>query len=224
MNNQVTFNIQGMTCASCVGRVERALKKVPGVKESTVNLSTEKANVIFDPEQVNPADLFSAVDAAGYTPLAQEVEIGVGGMTCASCVGRVERAIRKLPGVLEAGVNLATEKANVTYLPGSLTPATIAGAIERAGYTARQLTAEGEDLERVARLAEIADLRHKVTFAAVFTVPLFLVAMLKFTPGVGEAMLTLLSERGWMWVEFILATPGAVLRRAPFLSIRLGRN
>ncbi len=207
MNSQLTFNIQGMTCASCVGRVERALKKVPGVEESTVNLSTEKAKVLFDPQQVSPADLLSAVDAAGYAPLVQEAEIGVGGMTCASCVGRVERAIRKLPGVVEASVNLATEKASVTYLPGSLTPAAIAGAIEKAGYAAKQAAAGGEDLERAARLAEIANLRHMVTFAAVFTVPLFLVAMLKFTPGVGEAMLTLLSERGWMWVEFVLATP-----------------
>ncbi len=209
MNEQLTFSIQGMTCASCVSRVERALKKLSGVEESAVNLSTEKATVVFDPEGIGPADLFAAVDAAGYTPVAQRLEVAVAGMTCASCVGRVERAIRKLPGILEANVNLATEKASVNFLPGASNPAGIMEAIEKAGYTPREVDGEGkeEDLERAAREAELAKLRRDLLIAAAFTIPLFLVAMLKFLPGVREPMLSLLSERGWMWIEFVLATP-----------------
>jgi Cu+-exporting ATPase len=106
-------------------------------------------------------------------------------------------------------VNLATEKANVTYLPATLDPGHIRRAIAKAGYTPRDLDkqpADG-DRERAARETEIAALRRNVLFAAAFTLPLFLVAMLRHLPGVESAMLALLSERGWMWIELALATP-----------------
>ncbi len=209
MNQQLTFRVEGMTCASCVGRVERALNKLSGVEQSSVNLATEKVNVTVDAERAAPADVFEVVEKAGYRPVAQRVDIGVGGMTCASCVRRVERAVAKLPGILEVNVNLATNKASVTYIEPAVGVDRISEAIEDAGYEARLPTGETaeEDREQAAREAELASLRHCVVFAAAFTVPLFLVAMLKFTPGVDEIMLALLSERGWMWIEFALATP-----------------
>jgi Cu+-exporting ATPase len=209
MTQELSFRVEDMTCASCVGRVERALNKLPGVEKSAVNLATEKASVVFDPERLAPGELFAAVEDAGYRPVAQRVEFGVSGMTCASCVARVERAIRKLPGVLGVNVNLATEKASVTYLPEVVSVPPIHEAVEKAGYTPLEAAGDlaAEDREKTARAAELAGLRQSLIFAAAFTVPLFLVAMLKFLPGIGEIMLSLLPERGWMWVEFVLATP-----------------
>jgi Cu+-exporting ATPase len=169
----------------------------------------EKASVVADPEQVSVGAIFEAVEKAGYRPVAERKEIGVAGMTCASCVGRVERALRKLPGVMEANVNLATEKASVAYLPQVVEIGEIKEAISKAGYTPRELAADasGEDRERAAREMEIAELKRNVTFAAAFTVPLFLVAMLRYVPGVEGLMLGALPERGWMWIELLLATP-----------------
>ncbi len=112
--------VSGMTCASCVMRVEKKLKKVPGVSDAAVNLATERAMVTYDPAQTDPASLVRAVEAAGYGAALQERDeplgatLAVSGMTCAACVRRVERALLKVPGVETAGVNLATERAQVT--------------------------------------------------------------------------------------------------------------
>ncbi len=209
MNQHLSFRVEGMTCASCVARVERVLSKLPGVEDSTVNLATEKASVTLDAGQVDLADLFGAVEHAGYQPVALRADIGVEGMTCASCVRRVERAISKLPGILEANVNLATNKASVSYLPETVSLGDINGAIERAGYTPHVAAGEEseEDPERAARQAEFAGLRHSFVAAAVFAVPLFFIAMLRHLPGIDQGMLVLLPERSWMWIEFALATP-----------------
>ena len=209
MNTQLSFRIGGMTCASCVGRVERALGKLAGVEQTAVNLATETASVVVDPDKLKPAELIAAVERAGYHPIAETVDLEVGGMTCASCVLRVERAVEKLPGVVEATVNLATNRAHVKYLPNVVSAAEIGMAIDGAGYTATTIGDEGEqiDREREARQAEISSLRRTVLFATVFTVPLVFVAMLRYLPAAEEVMLTVLSERGWMWIELILATP-----------------
>ncbi len=209
MDQTVTFPVEGMTCASCVGRIERALKGVSGVRDAEVNLATEKARVAFDSDQTDIPTLLAAVEKAGYHAAASSREIGVEGMTCASCVGRIERALKKLDGVVEASVNLATGKASVTYLADVVDVDRIKDAITQAGYTPRDLAEEtpGEDHERAAREREVAELRRTVIFAAAFTIPLFLVAMLRYLPTVESAMLTVLPERGWMWIEMILATP-----------------
>ncbi|MCH7485497.1 MAG: copper-translocating P-type ATPase [Proteobacteria bacterium] len=207
MSERLNFRVSGMTCASCVGRVERALSALPGVEKSVVNLTTEKASVEFDAKSLGAADLFAAVNDAGFQAETDEVDFGVAGMTCASCVGRVERAIGKLPGVVDAAVNLATERARVTYLPGTVSTGDILGAVEGAGYTTEEIGDETEDREKAQRDAEIGELRRDVIFAATLTVPLFTIAMVRFLPGVEEVMLSLLPHRGWLWVELFLATP-----------------
>ncbi len=209
MSDRLAFRVEGMTCAACVARVERVLNKLPGVEQATVNLAVGKASVVVDEDGPGAGALFDAVENAGYHPVAERFDIGVGGMTCAACVGRVERAIAKLPGMLEVSVNLTTEKASVTHLPEIVTAARIGEAIEGAGYEVREAVgaAPGEDRERAAREAEIASLRRHVIIAAAFTVPLFLVAMLRMAPGPGDVMLSLIAEHGWMWVELVLATP-----------------
>src|SRR5215471_11969429 len=103
---QIEFPVTGMTCASCVNRVAKALKKLPGVQDASVNLATEQAAVSFDPAQVAPGQLLSAVEGAGYGVITDQLTFPVTGMTCASCVNRVEKALKKQPGVLDASVNL----------------------------------------------------------------------------------------------------------------------
>jgi Cu+-exporting ATPase len=115
---QITVPVTGMTCASCVRRVERALSGKEGVAEASVTFAAEKASVTYEPAATIPEELIGVIRDAGYGADVREVTFGVTGMTCASCVGRVERALRKVPGVLEASVNLATEKATVGYLAG----------------------------------------------------------------------------------------------------------
>jgi Cu+-exporting ATPase len=207
MSVDLSLQIQGMSCASCVGRVERALKKVPGVIEANVNLATEDARVVADPAQVSAATLVDAVKGAGYEAEVARMTLSIGGMSCASCVGRVERALRNLPGVVEASVNLATEKANVAYVPKMLTPARIAEAVVGVGYTATPEQAEATSKSEDGKEAELSALRRDLTFATIFTVPLFIIAMGKGIPGLSGAMVSFLPEHTWMWIEFLLATP-----------------
>ena len=134
MPESTTFDlpIAGMTCASCAGRVERALGKVAGIRTVSVNLATEQARVEA-PQDSLPA-LLEAVENAGYSVPVQAVELSIGGMTCATCAGRVERALNKLPGVRSASVNLATERAHVELL-GQVDPALLVNAVTCLLYT-----------------------------------------------------------------------------------------
>src|SRR5215204_2203401 len=131
---RISIPVVGMTCASCVRRVERTLSEKEGVDEASVNFAAEKASVTYDPTTTNPDDLIGAIRDAGYGAGVRETTFSVTGMTCASCVGRVERALAKVPGVLEARVNLANERATVEYLAGEVEPKDLEMAIEGAGY------------------------------------------------------------------------------------------
>ena len=111
----LTLPIVGMTCASCVARVEKALARVPGVDSAQVNLATERASVHAQ-GRLETGALVQAVERAGYQVASDSVTLDIEGMTCASCVGRVEKALAKLPGVTQATVNLATEKASIRAL------------------------------------------------------------------------------------------------------------
>ncbi len=210
MEERLTIAIDGMTCAGCVARVERALAKVPGVTEASVNLATGKASVTSEAgDGPGASKLFEAVRGAGYQPLAETGDLKVTGMTCAGCVARVERAVRRLPGVIEADVNLTTEKAHVAFLPGTVTITAIKETIEKSGYGAEAAVGGGAeaDRERDAREAERQALRRNVAFAAAFSLPLVVIAMSRHVPGIGEAMHDLMPGRAWMLVEFLLATP-----------------
>ena len=131
---RITIPVRGMTCASCVRRVERALSKKAGVMEASVNFAAEKTSVVYEPAATSPEELIGAIRDAGYGADVREVTFEVKGMTCASCVGRVERALTKVPGVLEANVNLANERATVEYLAGEVERRELEKAVEGAGY------------------------------------------------------------------------------------------
>ncbi len=172
--------IGGMTCASCVARNERALRKVEGVASAEVNFATEKATVTFDPDVVSAADLVRTVEAAGYEVVTAQAVLPILGMTCASCVSRVERALRKPAGVLGADVNLATEKATVTYIPGQASHADLVAAVAAAGYEVIEGSGAGEesaeaaaDAAEAARAAAYRQLKIKVVFGFVFSIVIF---------------------------------------------------
>ena len=152
---ETTIPIEGMFCASCVKRVERKLERVPGVSEVAVNLATEQARVVYDPAQVDEDDLYGAVEAAGYSVRHEELTLDIEGMFCASCVKRVERKLEKVPGVISAPVNLATEQATVRFNPALATPGQLIEAVESAGYAAK-LHAEAADDE-----ADASERRHR---------------------------------------------------------------
>src|SRR5690606_35043371 len=166
MGEELTLGIQGMTCAACVRRVERALDEVAGVSSASVNLATGKARLEVEPQSLDGRGLLEAVRQAGYEPQPNELRLGLEGMTCASCVQRIQRALAALPGVVEAEVNLATAEARVAYLPGLTGPEAMVEAVAAAGYGAREISDDGEarDRERASREAEIAGLRRSLAF------------------------------------------------------------
>ncbi|WP_272976932.1 heavy metal translocating P-type ATPase [Deinococcus geothermalis] len=213
MTRTIELGVQGMTCASCVARVERALKKVDGVENASVNLATERATVTYDPAVTTPQVLLERVKDVGYEPVVSHLELGVQGMTCASCVGRVERALKKVDGVLNTSVNLATERARVTYLASSVSPGELKAAIREAGYEVLEAPAgvSREEQEREARAREVSHLRRQVLFSAVFALPLLLLAMLPMlVPAVNHWLMTTFGPAGMTslnWVMLALALP-----------------
>ncbi len=150
MKSTIELPITGMTCASCVARNEKALRRIEGIAEASVNFATEKAVVTFDPAVVSVSQIVAAIEAAGYGVVTYSETLPILGMTCASCVARVERVLRKQPGVLEASVNLATEKATVTAVAGQIDHAQLVAAVRGAGYD----VAEEAEPERSTRVTE----------------------------------------------------------------------
>ena len=130
---QLDIPVQGMTCASCVNHVQKALSRVDGVGQVNVNLATEKASLWFDPK-VTTGDLVKAVRDTGYDVATESMDLAIGGMTCASCVAHVQKALSKVPGVIDANVNLATERAFVTFVPGAAGLVDFTAAVTDAGY------------------------------------------------------------------------------------------
>ncbi|AOF93521.1 heavy metal translocating P-type ATPase [Sinorhizobium sp. RAC02] len=217
LTGTISLPIEGMTCASCVGRVERALKTVPGVETASVNLATERASITTR-STVDRAKLIEAIENAGYSvPVksagsAGPTELSIDGMTCASCVGRVERALKAVPGVTGAVVNLATERATVH---GEAAVATLIAVIEDAGYEAKLIGAaaaahsdEDENAERAEKKdAERRELARDFTIAAVLTAPVFLLEMgSHLIPGVHGLIESTIGMQ-WNWyIQFALTT------------------
>ncbi|BDU16389.1 heavy metal translocating P-type ATPase [Lysobacter auxotrophicus] len=209
--------IAGMTCASCAGRIERALAAVPGVLRADVNLSTATANVATDGSVAAPA-LADAVSRSGYRVPERTLDLAIGGMTCASCAGRIEKALRAVPGVIDANVNLATERAQVRVLPDVSADDLIA-AVVAAGYRASAPDRDGADTaqspDAETDQADARERRH-LWLAIALALPLVL-PMLAMPFGV-HAMLP-------GWIQFALATPvqfwlGARFYRAGWAALK----
>ncbi|GAB4306406.1 MAG: heavy metal translocating P-type ATPase [Candidatus Bipolaricaulota bacterium] len=172
---RLSLPIRGMTCAACVAHVESALKGVDGVEDVAVNLATERAVLRFDPGAVRMADLVRAVRETGYEIPTETVILPIGGMTCAACAMHVEKALAGVAGVVAASVNLATEKATVTFIPGVATLADFRKAVAEAGYEVLETPTEGaavaveDEAERKMRAS-----RFRMRAAWALTVPIIL--------------------------------------------------
>ncbi|MBE0577864.1 heavy metal translocating P-type ATPase [Devosia sp.] len=201
------FRVEGMTCASCVSRVEKAIRAVPGVASANVNLATEKATVAFS-SQPDPQAVTAAIAKAGYTTPEETLELQVEGMTCASCVARIEKALAAVPGVTSAAVNLATERAVVRYPAGSVTRAALENAVRVSGYDVIK-SAEGaksDDAEE-RRAAEIGALGRALAVAATLTVPLFVMEMgSHYVPAIHMWIMTNIGMPTNLYIQFVLAT------------------
>ena len=223
-----TFEIEGLSCASCVGRAEKALASVPGVTSAQVNLATGRATVDGAPEMT---ELAAALERAGYPATTDTITLDVSGMSCASCVGRVEEALKAVPGVTGAEANFGTGRAIVTTLAGTATPAELARASTEAGYDA---SPHGDSTQGGRSHDDIAgELLKRLVIAAVLTLPVFVIEMGgHFIPGFRDAFEGAVGRMTSWWFQFvvttvILAWPGrsfftkgipALLRGAPEMN------
>ena len=199
--------VLGMTCASCVGRVEKALWRTAGVRRASVNLATGRAQVELEAEG-SAGIVADAIRSTGYQPVETASDLRIAGMTCAGCVGRIERALRAVPGVVDAAVNLASQRAHVRVLGEGDVSALIA-AVGAAGYAAEPVSGgpAASDREQQARNAELASLGRAVIAASLATAPLFLGEMaLHYTPGAHHWLETTGGGFGWRVVSFLLAS------------------
>jgi P-type Cu+ transporter len=217
MPKKIDIPVTGMTCAACSSAVERALKKVQGVKSAAVNLPLERATIEFSQSDI-PVLLpviIHAIEDEGYGVGTRKLDIAVGGMTCASCVSAVEKTLKGLEGVIEASVNLATEKASIEYIPTITGFEDFKRVISDAGYSAHLVTLEFVDTEREARKKDYDALRMR-----------FMVSLLLTAPIIIGSMFTLPLISNWFFL-FILATPvqfwsGIRFHRAALSAIRHG--
>jgi len=169
---RVDLPVEGMSCASCVLKVEEGLKRTEGVQTVAVNLAAQRAAIAYDPREVSTGRFVDVVRSLGYDVPVRSLQLPVRGMSCASCVEKVEHALRTVDGVLRADVNLASERATVDVL--ATTPASaLRRAVREAGYEAPEVEGEAaEDYERAARAREIAALRAKLIAGAVLSLPI----------------------------------------------------
>ena len=212
---QLTLPITGMTCANCVATVERNLKKMDGVQSAVVNLSSERATLDFDASKLGLTDVIARVNRAGYGVATGEADLIIKRLSDDNDARRLEKALAKLEGVLEAQVTLTTEKARVKYVPTIITQAELRRAVSSAGFEAMELGGQAEDAEALAREHEINEQRRLLIIGLSFTVPLFLFAMSRdfgLLPDVfyGMAAMEGMSRApaAWTnWVMLALAAP-----------------
>jgi Cu+-exporting ATPase len=206
VDQKVTLPITGMTCVNCAMNIERTVKKLNGIKDTNVNFAAEQAVVAFDPKLLHLSDIVANIHGSGYTVAKVKVELPVTGMTCANCAMNIERALnRKVPGVINASVNFATERVYVEYVPSISNVDEIVSAIKKAGYGAipPDEVLEGEDAELAARKAEIKDQTLKFAVGVLFALPLFLLSM-----GRDFNLTGTWSHQPWInWLFFAMATP-----------------
>ena len=202
----VDIAITGMSCASCAAKIEKGLVSLVGLDKASVNFATEKVSISYDPDSVGPADFIEAIRGLGYGTGATMATIPIQGMSCASCVAKIEGALGALDGVINVSVNLATEKATIEYLPAMVSLLDMVVAIKGAGYEA-VVVSESEDLEKEkdrANKEAFRRLKGKLIAGIVLTLPIFV-----FTHPTlfGLTGILDLSRETYFIFQFILATP-----------------
>ncbi|WP_353473236.1 heavy metal translocating P-type ATPase [Salipiger sp. H15] len=217
-DGDLRFEVTKMTCGGCAGRAQRALAGVEGVTEASVNLATKMAHV--EGSAGVPA-LRAALDKAGYPARESSLRLGIEGMSCASCAGRVERALSAVPGVLSASVNLASETAEVKLLAGSAEAPALIRAVAGAGYKA-SLVGDDSAEHEARKEAEHAALKRDLTVAAVLTAPVFVLEMGgHFIPGFHHLIAATIGMTASWLIQFVLVTAVLVWPGRRFYRIGL---
>ena len=200
----ITLPILGMTCANCVATVERNLKKVDGVETANVNLSSERAAVSYDPDKASLPDFIARIERAGYEVAMGEAALKIKNLSDAADVKRLEKALNGLEGVIEANVNLASEKALVRYVPTIVSQTDLRRLIRSAGFDILDEGLQVEDAEQKARQKEISQQRRLLIVGLAFTIPLFILSMGRDMGFLPKAI----TELSWLsYVLWALATP-----------------
>lgn len=203
----VHLYIDGMTCASCVGRVEKAIKTVADVKQVNVNLANNRADILFG-HAVDMAAVINAVQKAGYPPVYEDITLLVDDMTCASCVGRVERALAAVPGVIKISVNLANHHAQIKMVQGTQVT-DLQAASKRAGYPAAVVASgpEAENTHVQRQAAELKSLKRALVLATLLALPVFLMEMgSHFIPAFHHFLQNTLGDVLNWRIQFVLTT------------------
>ncbi|MHC1758048.1 MAG: heavy metal translocating P-type ATPase [Negativicutes bacterium] len=209
----ITLKITGMTCAACAARIEKGLSKMPGVEKSAVNFAAEKAGITYDPAQVSLKELAAKVADLGYQVITDRAEFKISGMSCAACSARIEKGLNAMPGVYNATVNLAAERATVEYNAQELSLRQIQEKVKKLGYEAHNLSDAGDvDREKTVRQAEIRSQRLRLILSAVLSFPLLL-GMILHSLGFMTTLGKLLMNP---WLQLILATPVQFVAGFPF--------
>lgn len=225
MKQQATIQITGMTCANCSSFIEKRLNKTEGILSATVNLATENATIEFDTDRISLQQIHEFISKIGYgtiQPQSHKVTLMITGMTCANCSAFVERTLNKMPEVIQANVNLATEKAAVTF-EDSITADDLIAAVEKAGYGASVWEETKIDQQQDNKQKELKHARNQLILSIILTAPLIL-GMVLNAVGIANSFTAFLHNE---WTQLILATPvqfyiGARFYKSAFKALRSG--
>ncbi|MBC2398137.1 heavy metal translocating P-type ATPase [Clostridium tetanomorphum] len=206
------LNIEGMTCAACARAVERTAKKIEGVSEANVNFASEKLSLTYDEDKVTLENIQSAVEKAGYKALRELTTktLSVEGMTCAACAKAVERACKKIDGVIDANINFASEKLNISFEPSKVRMSEIKSAVEKSGYNlVEEVTV---DSHKEKKEEERKLLWKKFIFSAIFTVPLLYISMghMLGIP-IPQSLHPMMNPKNFALIQFILVLPVVII-------------
>ncbi|MEC1731904.1 copper-exporting P-type ATPase CopA [Bacillus mojavensis] len=209
---EIAMQVSGMTCAACAARIEKGLKRMPGVTDANVNLATETSNVTYDPAETGTEEIQEKIEKLGYHVVTEKAEFDIEGMTCAACANRIEKRLNKLEGVTNAQVNFALETGTVEYNPKEAAVSDFKEAIDKLGY---KLKLKGdEDSEAAAsKKKEERQQTARLIFSAILSFPLLwaMVSHFTFTSFIWVPDLFLNP-----WMQFALATPVQFLIGWPF--------
>lgn len=195
--SEITLPVEGMTCAACAARIEKNVKKLPGVKEVNVNLASERARVVLEGD-TTWKDVVGKIEKTGYTVPPREADFDITGMTCAACAARIEKVVGRKDGVQSVNVNLASERAHIAYVPGVIEESDLIKAVEKAGYGAKLASKTSAEEEKARKSQEYKREVHTFWFSVILTIPLVVQMFSMMTGGMQ-----------WLpnWFGWLLATP-----------------
>ncbi|MCY7616673.1 heavy metal translocating P-type ATPase [Bacillus pumilus] len=214
MKKEIDFQITGMTCAACAGRIEKGLNRLEGVEDANVNLALETSHIVYETEQLTPDDLKQKIQSFGYGVVMEQAEFDIEGMTCAACANRIEKKINRMDGVDHGSVNFALETLQVTYHPGQTSTSDIKEAVQSIGYSLIEPAAdEAEEGKKDHRQAAIEKQTARFLFSMILSLPLLwaMVSHFSFTSFIWlpEAFMN-------PWVQLALAAPVQFIVGWPF--------